>query len=555
MHKIFLYFCTAFVLASCGKVAQVEESRSVLRMNLIAGLRSLDPAYAGDQSAWWMTAQLFNNLVEFDTALQLQPSLATHWEVMDSGRTYLFHLRRDVYFHPHAAFGLDSTRQVVAEDVRFSFERICDPEVAARGFWIFNGKVQGADSFHDGKSTRVDGFQAVDDSTFLIRLVRPYPAFLARLAMPYGSIVPKEVVKSEGKDFGSRPVGTGPFRFKSWKSGRSLVLLRNHRYWEKDASGRQLPYLDAVQIRFITERLTEFVELCQGRLDFVNGMDKTTRDEFFLLDGSVRPRYSEQFIVRMEPTLNTEFLAILVDTTLPVARNHPLGLKKVRAAINYAINRDELVQHVLNGQGTPAYAGIVPQGMPGFQPSRVHGFTFSPEKAAQNLKEAGYPGGKGLPPLILKSNPAYQAVMEYIQKSLERVGIQVKIDNMDSPTLREQAGKGELNLWRASWMADYPDAENYLGLFHSGNIPPQGANRTRFSNSEYDRLFELHASTLEDSLRFNLQVKMENILLEEAPVVLLYYDKMVRISSKWVQGLETNAMNMLILKRCQKTIL
>jgi oligopeptide transport system substrate-binding protein len=521
-------------------------------MNLYAGLSTLDPAYASDQSATWMCAQIFNGLLEFDTVLGLQPSLCRTWEITDSGRTYTFHLRDDVWFHKSPLLGPDSTRKMVASDVEYSFTRICEPAVAAKGFWIFNGKVEGVETFREGKSAQISGFQAPNDSTFIIRLQKPFAPFPNLLAMAYASVVPKEVVAFYGKDFRSHPVGTGPFRFKSWNENVSLILLKNERYFERDAQNQPLPYLEAVHVRFIRERLSEFVELCQGNLDFVNGIDKSTKDEVFDSKGDIRQRYQEQFKFDIHPQLNTEFIGILVDSTMPAAQNHPLTDRRVRQALNYGIDRQALADYVLNGKGYPANSGMVPMGMPGFDATAVKGYHFDPDRAAELLAEAGFPGGKGIPVLSLKSNPAFQAPMEFVQKSWERLGLTVTIDNMDGAALRESAGKGEINLWRAGWIADYPDGENYLGLFATAQIPPNGPNRMRFSSAKFDSLFAAAESEPRDSIRFQLYQEMDRLMLDEAPVVLLYYDKIVRIISPKISGFTTNAINMLLLKRTRK---
>ena len=540
------------MLASCGKVLQEEAPSSIFQMNLPVGLTTLDPAFAGDQPSIWMCGQLFSGLVELDTALAVQPLIARRWTISDSGLTYTFHLRDDVFFHPDTAFGPARTRRVQAQDFVYSFTRICDPATASRGLWVFNGKVQGVDSFRDSSATTIAGFGAPDDTTLIIRLQKPFPPFLSLLAMAYGAVVPHEAITFYGKDFRIHPVGTGPFRFKSWSPGRSLILLRNEHYFEHDAQGKPLPYLQAIRVRFMQERLSEFMELCQGRLDFINGVDKSTRDEIFLPAGKIRPKYLDQFQFHISPQLNTEFIGILVDTTSPLLQNHPLRDKRVRLALNYAIDRTQLVDYVLNGQGTPATSGIVPPGMPGFDPIAVQGYTYDPDRAAQLLAQAGYPSGKGLPVLSLKSTPTYQSAMEFVQKSFERIGVTLAIDNLDSPTLREMASKGEIHLWRASWIADYPDPENYLGLFTTANIPPNGPNRTRFSNPAYDKLFAQGLNTTSDSLRQSLQHQMENTMLQEAPIIPLYYDRILRVISKKVQGLETNPLNQLFLKRVHK---
>ena len=524
--------------------------RSVFRMNLFAGLSTLDPAYGSDQSAVWMCGQLFNGLLELDSNLTLKPSIAKSWEVADSGKTYIFHLRNDVFFHESPLFGEGNTRKVVAKDFKYSFERLCDPKVAAKGFWIFNGKVEGIAEFRDGKIDDVSGFEVENDSIFKIHLLAPFAPFPNLLAMAYGSVVPHEVVEHYGKDFRSHPIGTGPFKLKSWQEGSSLILLKNEKYWEIE-NGRILPLIDAVKVRFVRERLSEFVELCEGRLDFVNGIDKSTKDELFDLSGKIKPKYQSAFRFDISPQLNTEFIGILVDTTLPILKGHPFGDKRVRQALNYAIDRQSLVDFLLNGNGFPANSGMIPIGMPGFDANKVQGYKYDPDLAAKLLRDAGYAGGKGMPVISLKSNPAYQGVMEFVQKSWERLGITVKIDNMDGGALRELASKGEANFWRASWIADYPDGENYLGLFSTDQIPPNGPNRMRFSNTQFDQLFASAKTIANDSARFVLYQEMERIMLEEAPVVPLYYDKIVRIISPRIKGLQTNATNMLYLKRVE----
>lgn len=552
MHKYLFYLCTATLLASCGKVMQSEEDQRIFRMNLPTGLSTLDPAFAGDQASIWMCSQLYAGLVELDTALQVRPLLAKRWELTDSGKTYTFHLHDGVKFHPDPCFAPLPTRVVRARDFIESFTRICDPAVAARGAWIFNGKVHGVEDFRDGKAKAISGFSAPDDTTLVIRLNAPFPPFLGMLAMSYGSVVPSEAVAFYGKEFRAHPVGCGPFRFKSWTPGRSLILLKNETYFERDEKGHALPYLDAVQVRFIQERLSEFVELCQGRLDFVSDMDKSTRDELFLPDGSIRPPYGEQFRLHRAPQFNTEFIGILRDTSASVLAGHPLRDRRVRLALNHALDREQLVAFILNGKGSPANSGIVPLGMPGFDPIAVPGYRFDPELSARLLSEAGFPGGKGLPVLTLKSNPPYQATMEFVQKSFERIGVRLAIDNVDGPTLREQATKGELLMWRASWIADYPDPENYLGLFASRNIPPNGPNRTRFSQTQYDALFAQALLASSDSARFALQHEMERLVLDDAPFIPLYYDRILRLIRKDVRGLATNALNLLYLKRVRK---
>ena len=548
MHKWSVYLLTLLLLVSCGKQPTDEVMRGVFRLNLPKGVSSLDPAYARDQNMTWMCAQLFNGLVELDENLRIIPSIAHKYEVSDSGKSFTFFLREDVRFHKHPVFGPDSTRIVTAKDFKYAFTRICDPSTASPGLWIFNGKVKGVGDFNQGIASEVAGFQIVDKFIFRIRLDQPFPPFLSLLTMPFASVVPEEAIELFGRDFRSNPVGTGPFCFKAWDEGNSLVLMKNRAYFEKG-----LPYLEAIQVSFIESELSSFVEFTQGKLDFINGLDESFKDELVLQNGDISPAYVEKYNFLVAPQLNVEFIAIQMDTSLTIARGHPLADRKVRQALNYAIDRPKLVRYLLNGNGFPAESWMIPRGMPGYDVEAVPGYAYNPEKAALLLTEAGFPGGKGLPVLSLKSNPKYQGIMEFVQKSWESLGIRSSVDNMQGAALRELASKGEINLWRASWIADYPDGENYLSLFYSGYMPPGGANRMRYANPRFDSLYRASLLLPLDSARFPLYQEMERICRDDAPVIPLFYDRILRIVQPGVEGMETNAMNLLYLKRVRKT--
>lgn len=544
MYRTLLFLYTVFLLISCGYHPQETDNQNVFRFNLPAGLSSLDPAFARDQANTWMCSQIFNGLVSLDSNLNVQPSIAKNWEISDSGKVYIFHLRTNVLFHKHPALGKDSTRAVTAQDFVFSFNRIANPETGSFGQWIFNGKILTeqirTDSFQD-----LPGFQAINDSTLKITLKKAFPPFISLLAMPYASVVPAEVVRSMGKSFRKAPIGTGPFYLKSWREGQSLILLKNPVYFEYDHE-YQLPYLDAIRIGFSASPLTSFNQLVQGEIDFLNRPDLSLKDELFDAGGELLPKWQNQLTLIRKPQLNTEYLGIQMDTqNLP----HPLSALKIRQALSYAIDRDKIVRFVLKGMGYAAHSGMVPPGMPGTDTTRLSGYTYNPERCKRLLKEAGFPDGKGLPEITLYTSPSYQPVMEMIQYQLAESGIHIKLENGEGSSLREMIYQGKIPFWRASWIADYPDPENYLALFYSPNQAPGGPNTTRFVSSVYDSLYQLSISETRDSSRFKLYNRMQQILIEESPVILLYYDRIIRLTGKKIQGLETDGMNNLILKR------
>ncbi len=545
---ITIFFFQVLWISCVDKTSQTL-SKQVFYMNLDAGLSTLDPAYARDQASDWMTAQIFNGLVELDTALAIRPAIAKSWKISDEGMTYTFYLRDDVLFHEHPELGKSNTRNVVASDFVYSFTRICNPQTASTGQWVFNGKISGLQAYLDGLKNEISGFRAVNDTTFEIRLTRPFPPFLGLLAMPYCKVVPHEVVSALGEDFRVNPIGTGPFRFYDWEENHYLILHKNISYYER-IHGEALPYLDAIKVSFIPSRLSAFIEFLQGKLDMLNGLDDSYKDELFNTDGTLREKYIDSFRIVRAPQLNTEYLGILVDSTLNP--DHPLLDVRVRKALNYAIDRQKLVSYLLNEMGYPAQVGFIPRGMPAFAPEKVQGFTYDPVRSRKLLEDAGYPAGAGLAELTLHSTPKYENISEFIQKSFENVGVRLRIQNLQGGALRTEIYHSQIQFWRASWIADYPDGENYLALFYSKNHSPSGPNTTHFSLPAYDNLYEAALQVPNDSSRYILYQQMENMMLQYAPIVPLYYDRSLKLVQYGISGFYSNSMNQLILKYTHK---
>ena len=534
---------------SCQSPASLPLDAHVFYMNLDGGLSTLDPAYARDQASDWMTAQLFNGLVALDSTLRVEPAIARSWRISDNGLEYTFRLRKGVLFHPHPAFGEDSTREVVAEDIVYSFTRICDPATASTGQWVFNDKIAGLSEYKAGQAEKISGFHAENDSTFILHLTKPFPPLLGMLAMPYGRIVPREVVEALGEDYRRTPIGTGPFKVFEWRENDYLILHKNPHYFEATPS-RPIPYLEAVKVSFISSRLSAFIEFVQGKLDMLNGLDDAYKDEILSPDGTVASEYQSRFQVIRTPQLNTEYLGILVDSTM--GNEHPLLKPEVRQALNYAINRPQLVKYLLNGMGYPATSGFMPRGMPGFDANAVRGYTYAPDSARKLLAAAGFPGGEGLPVLELNSTQKYATISEFIQKSFENIGVKVQVQNLQGGALRKEIYNSRIRFWRASWIADYPDGENYLALFYTGNLSPNGPNTTHFRRTAFDNLYEEAIRIPGDSLRHTYYQEMERIMLREAPIIPLYYDRSIRLVQPGVHGMVVNPMNHLVLKFIRK---
>lgn len=538
LKVIFLLFSIG--LLACSRQNESTEKK-VFYLNLDQGLTSLDPAFSRNQNVLWMINQIFNGLVQIDDSLNIKPCVAKSWEISEDGKTYTFHLRNDVFFQDDELFKNGKGRKTIASDFRYSFSRIVDPQIASSGAWIFNDKLNGKEAFI-----------APNDSTFIIQLNKAFPPFLSMLSAQYCSVVPHEVADFYGKEFRTHPIGTGPFKFKYWKEGEVLVLLKNENYFEKDNAGNALPYLDAVKATFIPDKQTAFMVFLRKKLDYFNGIDGSYRDDILTKSGKMATKYVGGFHLRKAPYLDTEYLGMLVDSNLSIVKNSPLKYKKVRQAINYAINRERLVKYLRNSVGIPGNAGFVPAGMPGFSAEAVHGYSYNPEKARQLLREAGFSNGKGMAEITLSTTTSYKDLIEFIQGELSNVGIKAKIEVNQSASLREVIAKRQVNFFRGSWIADYADAEIYLSMFYSKNYVPIGPNYTSFNNKEFDKLYEQMNEFKTDKERFKLYQKMDQLVMDEAPVVVLFYDESVSLYQNNITGLSANAQNLLVLKNVRK---
>jgi oligopeptide transport system substrate-binding protein len=543
MNKLICCFYIFLLIAgsySCNG-DKSSQRKTTFNLNLDEGLTSLDPAFCRNKNTILMDNQIYNGLVQIDDSLKTIPCIAKNWDISADGRVYTFHLRNDVYFQDDAHFKNGKGRKAIAADFAYSFSRLIDPKVASSGSWIFSDKV-----------TSEEAFVALNDSTFRILLKQPFAPFLSMLTAPYCSVVPKEVVEFYGKDFRSHPVGTGPFKFKYWKEGEVIVLLKNENYWERDNKGKQLPYLDAIRGYFIGDKQTSFMEFIKKNLDFLNDIDGSYRDDILTKSGHITKKYQGKFILNTGPYLNTLYLGILVDTTLNIVKKSPLKKLKIRQAINYAIDKQKMVKYLRNGLATPGEAGFVPAGMPGYNKDQTKGYTYNPEKARRLLAEAGYPEGKNLPPIILHTTIGYRSLIEFVQRELDKIGIKTSVEITQGGSLRELVAKNDVNFFYGTWIADYPDAENYLSLFYSKNKVPFGPNYTGFNNKQFDTLFERADQVTNDEERYALYRQMDNIVMQQSPVVVLYYDKRINLYQNCISGYSVNAQNLMTLKKVVK---
>jgi peptide/nickel transport system substrate-binding protein len=535
MFHLYKYLTIGFVLFLSSCYSSNKKEQNVFHYNETTGIASIDPAFAKNQSIMWAVHQLYNTLVEVDSQLHVVPSLATRWDISEDKKTYTFYLRNDVFFHDDPCFKNSKGRKMIAQDVVYSLQRIVDKKVASPGSWIFNKKVDS-----------LDGFKALNDTVFQLKLTVPYQPILGILSMQYCSIVPEEAVKKYGPDFRRHAVGTGPFQFIAWEEGQALVMKKNPNYFEQDEAGQQLPYLDGIKVSFYDSKATEFLLFRQNKLHFINDIDASFKDEVLTKNGSLRKDWQGKIQLNTNPYLNIEYFGILFDSTNDIVKSSPVRLRKVRQAINYGFDRKKMVLYLRNSLGIPAQSGFVPAGLPSFDSVKVKGYNYDPVRARRLLKEGGITEGKQMQ-LKLFTVPIYAEIANYVSRQLEEIGLTVQVEVVQKSLLLEMTSSSKALFFRGSWIADYPDAENYLSVFYSKNPAPP--NYTRYNNPQFDAVFEKAIAETNDSLRYILYQQADQLIMNDAPVVPLWYDMVVHLVQPQVNGFRPNALNLLELRK------
>lgn len=522
------------VFSSCTSTPKSITDLQTFRYNQIGGLESLDPAFAKNLAIMWNVHFLFNTLIEVDSQLNITPSLAKSYEISPDGLTYTFFIRDDVYFHDNPIFPDGKGRKMTAHDIEYSFNRIIDPHTASPGAWIFNDRIDISQPF-----------TAVDDTTFIIRLKQPFGPFLEILSMPYCSVVPKEVVTHYGSDFRNNPCGTGPFKFVLWEEGNVLLLHKNEHYWEKDESGQALPYLDAVKVSFNESRAMELLLLKEDKLDFINGIDGSVKDIVLTKDGQLKTAATTYMQLSKRPYLNTEYIGLLQQADEVAILNNP----DIRYAMNIGIDRQKIVTYFRNGAAIPAYYGFTPSLMPGME-DRKAVYPYDPATASTIIQKEKDKHGGNLPLITLSTPESHADMCNFIAQQLIDIGLNVKVQVLQAGILRQMMSQGQVQAFKAQWIADYPDAETYLAFFYGPMPAPP--NYTRFRNKAYDAQYEQAIATSDIEARKKQYLQLDELISTAHPVIPLFYDVMLHFTSKNVTGMTANPMNIIDIKRVRK---
>jgi oligopeptide transport system substrate-binding protein len=519
--------CGSFGLAeSPGRPEPLAKFGGTYRRALANNPATLDPAFVSDIYGRTVVTQISEGLVRFDAHLNPIPAIAEFWEASRDGRMWTFTLHQGVKFH-HG-------REVTAEDFVYSFTRLLSPN--ARGpVTDFFRRIQGADEFIQGKATRVQGLKAIDRYTLQIALKESFAPSLTVLGLANAAVVPQEEVERLGDHFAQAPIGAGPFKLVRWETGKEIILEANRHYYE----GR--PFLDTVVFKIGGTFEQTFAQFLAGNLD--EAIIPSGKTEEILND----PRYRQYQLLR-RPTLGLLYIGFNTQVK-------PFDDKRVRQAFNYAVNTEAIVQKITKMGSLPAN-GVLPPGMPGHDPD-LQGYSYDPAKAKQLLAEAGYPNGAGFPVVQLwtvSKAESTKAELAAYQQYLAELGVKVEIHFVDEWTrYTKMLRRGELQMFRYAWYADYPDPDSFFfPLLHSAGQP----NNVFYRNPRVDQLLEKAREESDYTQRVKLYREVERIVMEDAPWITQHNHIFEYLYQPYVQGVEVSLlgdrwipMNKIWLKR------
>jgi len=511
-------------------------------------ITTLLPVSVTDIYTHRITSQLFENLLKMDAEnLHAMPSLAKHFSESEDGKTYTFYLRENVFFHADACFG-GSSKQLTAEDVKFSLEFACSGLAENEISSLLTSRIVGAKSFNKKtkkqfKNESISGIKIIDKQTIEIQLVDASATFDKIITHPSLAIFPREAYEKYGNSLNRHPVGTGAFQLEKWtKAG--ISLKRNPNYWRKDRHGNQLPFLDRISMRYSEDKRTELFAFRKQEIDLVLEIPS---DEIQNVLGSLKDAQSGLTVkhkVDSKSSLSLNYLAFRLDEA-------PFSDIRVRQALTMALDKKELVENWLGGEGFPMLNGIVPS-MKGYESDRVNGTDFSPEKARQKLAEAGFSGGSNFPPVKLYINTKSGSMLHELAKGVVaqwkiNLNIDIQIKLTSYAELKQAIRSGEAKMWRNGWIADYPDAENFLALIYGENLRNDGTSSSgiRYNNETFNTLFESSWKEKNDVQRMDILRQCDEILMKDAVLLPLTNDDFFTMIHSKFKDFSSNSLEVI----------
>lgn len=505
------------LVGGCGKgkfsSASNTKTDNIFRYPVNMSPSTLDPHAVEDGDTIDILHQVYQGLVMWGPDSKVAPAIAESWEIKDGGTTYVFKIRKGVKFH--------NGREVKAEDCKWSLERACNPKLASpvAGTYLIN--VVGVQEKLDRKATDISGVTVTGEYELTIKIDKPRPYFLDKLTYLTAAVLPKESVPADSKILDvAHMVGAGPFKAKSYVEDQLFTLEAFADYW---GGAPKIAGIERPIIKDATARLNKYRS---GEVDMVQ------------LERQDVPQFQKD--AAMKDQLHFYDRPVIYYLAFAPNSYKPFQDKRVRQAFAMAVDKNVIVDEILGGLVKKAN-GVLPPGVVGYR-ENPRGLEYNVEKAKALLAEAGYPGGKGLPKLEFLCRDArtdLKIVSENILEQLKRnLGVEVNFATMEYSAFLEKRNRKELQMFHMRWGADYLDAENFLSTLLAGYGPE---NKIGYKNAAADALM-LKADTMANGPeRDALYAQAEDMILDDAPWLPLYYQRDTELMQGRVQGLRDSA--------------
>ncbi|MEP2185194.1 ABC transporter substrate-binding protein [Roseibium sp.] len=475
---------------------------------------TLDPAIGYDWQNWSMIKSLYDGLMDYAPGTtDLRPGLAESYEISDDGKVFTFKLREGVKFH--------NGREMTAEDVKYSLDRVTNPKTQSPGAGFF-ASIAGFDAISNGETETLEGVKVIDPLTVEITLSRPDATFLHVMGLNFAAVVAKEAVEEAGADFGKTAMGTGAFKLGEWTIGQRLVFEKNEDYWREG-----LPYLDSVTFEVGQEPIVALLRLQNGEVDVPGDGIPPAKFQEVMNDPEQAARVVEG------GQLHTGYITL--NTKMP-----PFDNADVRRAVNMAINKERITQ-VINGRAVPATQPLPPS-MPGYTEG-YEGYAYDPEKAKEMLAEAGFADGFETELYVMNTDPNPR-IAQAIQQDLSKIGIDASIQSLAQASVIAAGGEEDQApmIWSGgmAWIADFPDASNFYGpILGCAGAVQGGWNWSWYCNEEVDAMAtEADSMTDPNAAEARLQ-KWSDVymkIMEDAPWVPVFNEQRYTMKSERMGG-------------------
>ncbi len=568
-----IFICLLLACAGCGARRADDQAGSGKQETVFRGvtsrIRGFDPVLSGDVASSLAISRVYEGLLQYSylaRPYRVETCLAASMpDVSDDGLVYTFNVRPGIFFQDDPCFieTGGAGRELVAGDFVYSIKRIADLKNRSTGYWAFNNRIRGLDEFRASTAGEeptdydglVEGLRALDRHTLRIELNEPYPQLLWILTMHYAFAVPREAVEFYGSDFVNHPVGTGPYRLVSWRKNYRLEFERNPKWMETGrverypaegepddrqegllvAAGRQLPFVDRIVQLVVSDVSTHWLIFLTGQIE-ASGISRDNWDAVVTHEGRLAGHLADIGIkMYSTPALNTFYIGFNMDD--PVVGPNKL----LRQALTCAFNSEQYVRFYNNRMVRAK--GPIPPGIAGYD-EKPAAFPFDLDRARRLLAEAGYPEGQDpetgrrlrlLIDVGRASDPETRASMELIGDFMNRIGVLLEPVYNNWPAFLERLERRQVQLYSLGWIADYPDAENFLQLFYGPNTSP-GPNHSCYSNREYDALYE-RARVMSDSPeRTALYKEMADIVIEDCPWIFMSHPLSYGLNHCWLMN-------------------